>query len=230
MSALVKQLSCLEVGSALQTPIVSMYNTRKQTGFSSNSLGFEESLNLIISLTIAYSETTIVVDALDECDPLKRRRFLHCLEKIIKDSSGLVKIFVSSRDDNDIVRQLDGVANLWIEAKDNKDDSERFVESEITRCIDSRELLDGVVNKDLREKIIESLTNGAQGMYNSQLNIVECMLNHLKVSLGRPSDQGAMCHGYGHRRRVEVGGSPENPGNHLHRDICPYYVSTRGKP
>lgn len=168
-----KQLSCLEVGSALQAPVVSIYNARKQTGFSSNSLAFKESLALIISLTGAYSQTTIVVDALDECDPLKRQRFLHSLEEIINCSSGLVKIFVSSRDDNDIVRQLDGVPNLWIEAKDNKDDIECFVESEINRCIDSGELLDGVVDKGLRGKIIESLTKGAQGMYNFQLHTVK---------------------------------------------------------
>lgn len=165
MSALVKQLSCLEIGSHLQASVVSMYTARKKSGFSSNSLSFQESLDLIISLTSAYSQTLIVVDALDECDPLKRRRFLDALETIIKFSSGLVKIFVSSRDDNDIVRRLDGVPNLWIEAKDNKDDIERFVESEIARCIESGELLDGVVDNGLQGKIIESLTQGSQGMY-----------------------------------------------------------------
>lgn len=167
MSAIVKQLSCLEIGSALQTPVVTMYNARKEAGFSSNSLAFQESLDLIISLGAAYSQTSIVVDALDECDPLKRRKFLDSLETIIKCSSGLIKIFVSSRDDNDIVRRLDGVPNLWIEAKDNKDDIERFVEAEITRCIDSGELLGGVVDEGLRGRIIESLTSGSQGMYNS---------------------------------------------------------------
>lgn len=169
MSTLVKQLCCLKVGSAVQTPVVDMYNARKKAGFSSNSLAFQESLDLIISLAGTYAETSIVVDALDECDPLKRRNFLDSLETIIKSASGLVKIFVSSRDDNDIVRKLDGVPNLWIEAKDNHDDIQHFVETEIKRCIDSQELLNGDVNAELQRKIITTLTQGSNGMYNSQI-------------------------------------------------------------
>lgn len=181
MSAIVKQLACSAVGLALQEPVVSMYTARKAAGFSSNSLSFHESLDLIISLASAYSQTSIVVDALDECDPLKRRKFLDSLQTIIKSSSGIVKIFVSSRDDNDIVRQLDGVPNLWIEAKDNKDDIERFVELEITRCIDSGELLDGVVDNGLKGRIIETLTKGSEGMYNSPH--FSTLLNHVLKSI-----------------------------------------------
>lgn len=170
MSAIVKQLASSAAGLALQAPVVNMYAARKAAGFSSNSLAFQESLALIISLAGAYSHTSIVVDALDECDPLKRRKFLDSLQTIIKSgsASGIVKIFVSSRDDHDIVRRLDGVPNHWIEAKDNKVDIERFVESEITNCIDSGELLDGVVDNGLRGRIIESLTEGSQGMYDSE--------------------------------------------------------------
>lgn len=164
MSAIVKQLSCVQVGSDLQTPIVSLYNDRKKAGFSSNSLLFQESLALIISLSRSYPQISIVIDALDECDPLKRGKFLASLETIIKSSVGLVKIFVSSRDDNDIVRRLDGVPNLWIEATDNRDDIKHYVETEITRCINGGELLNGVVKRELKQRIIESLTNGAQGM------------------------------------------------------------------
>lgn len=164
MSALVKQLACLEVGTNLQAPIVSLYDTRNKAGFSSGALAFQESLDLIISLTGTYSQTSIVVDALDECDPNKRRKFLDSLQTIITSSSGIVKIFVSSRDDHDIVRRLDGLPNHWIEAKDNQDDIEQFVGSEITRCIDSGDLLNGAVDNRLKGRIIESLTNGSQGM------------------------------------------------------------------
>ncbi|KAL0632096.1 hypothetical protein Q9L58_009028 [Maublancomyces gigas] len=167
MSAIVKQLSCLKAGLALQTAVLSTYNAKKEAGFSSNSLEFQESLNIIISLTSIYSETYIVIDALDECDPLKRRRFLASLETIIKSSSGLVKIFVSSRDDDDIVRRLHGVPNLWIEAKDNRNDIQRFVEREISRCITQGDLLNGVVEDEMRTRIIKTLIEKSHGMYNS---------------------------------------------------------------
>lgn len=164
MSAIVKQLSCLKVGFALRKQVVNMYNARKSSGFSSNSLAFQESLDLIISLADTYTQTSIVIDALDECDPQERRKFLDSLRTIIK-TSRLVKIFVSSRDDSDIVRRLDGVPNLWIEVRDNEDDIQRFVQKEVTRCIESKDLLNGKVTEELKGEIIMSLANKAQGMY-----------------------------------------------------------------
>lgn len=166
MSAIVKQLSCLKSGLAIQAPVLSMYNTKKETGFASNSFDFKESLDMIISLTSMYTQTSIIVDALDECDPLKRRKFLYSLEEIMKSSSGLVKIFVSSREDNDIVRRLEGVPNLWIEAKDNRNDIQTFVEREVARCIEQGDLLNGVVDNEMRTRITETLIDKAQGMYD----------------------------------------------------------------
>lgn len=166
MSTIVKQLSCLRAGLALQTAVLSVYKAKKAAGFSSNSLAFQESPDIIISLRSIYSQITIVIDALDECDPLKRQRFLSSLEAIVGSSSeGLVKIFLSSRDDNDIVRRLNAVPNLWIEAKDNRNDIQRFVQREISRCITEGDLLNGVVNDEMRTRIIETLIDKSQGMY-----------------------------------------------------------------
>lgn len=164
MNTIVKQLSSPQDGLPLRKEVVSVYEARKKSGFSSKSLAFQESLDLIISLANTYLQTTIVVDALDEYDPEKRKRFLHSLQTIISDSSSLVKIFVSSRDDSDIVLRLEDVPNLSIEAKDNEEDIQKFVQQEITRCIKDKELLRGKVDEKLKEKIIASLTNGSQGM------------------------------------------------------------------
>lgn len=169
MSTIVKQLSCLQHGLPLRKEVVNVYEARKKSGFSSGSLAFQESLDLIISLVNTYPQTTIVVDALDECDPEKRKRFLHSLQTIITDSSSLVKIFVSSRDDSDIVLRLNGVPNLSIEAKDNMEDIQMFVLKEVTRCIREKELLRSNVSEELREKIITNLTTGSHGMYEHLL-------------------------------------------------------------
>jgi hypothetical protein len=50
--------------------------------------------------------TVIVIDALDECDPGKRADLFDLLNDIRDQSLNLVKIFVSSRDDSDIVRDF----------------------------------------------------------------------------------------------------------------------------
>lgn len=167
MSTLVKQLSCLGGGSALRKEVIDVYEARKKSGFSSISLAFNESLRLIHLLVETYQQTTIVVDALDECDPLKRKGFLDSVKIIVNSPSTgrIVKVFISSRNDNDIVLRLDEVPNLWIEAKDNQEDIRRFVQEEVTRCIEDQELLYGNVTNELKQKIITSLTNGSQGMY-----------------------------------------------------------------
>lgn len=143
MNTIVKQLSSPQDGLPLRKEVVSVYEARKKSGFSSKSLAFQESLDLIISLANTYLQTNIVVDPLDECDPEKRKRFLHSLQTIISDSSSLVKIFVSSRDDSDIVLRLEVVPNLSIEAKDDGKDIQKFIQQEVTRCIKDKELSRG---------------------------------------------------------------------------------------
>lgn len=169
MRTIVKQLSSPEGGPglALRKEVIAVYEARREAGFLPDSLSSEESLRLIHLLIDTYQQTTIVIDALDECDPMKRRRFLDSLEIITNSHStgSLVKIFVSSRDDNDIVRRLNNVSNIWIEAKDNQQDIQMFVREEVGRCIAMGELLGGKVSMELKEMIITTLTAGSHGMY-----------------------------------------------------------------
>jgi hypothetical protein len=75
-----------------------------------------------------------------------------------------VKIFVSSRDDNDIVCQLTLSPNVFIRADDNGEDIKHFVDSEVDQSIRNKRLLSGKVSDELRSQIKITLTQGAQGM------------------------------------------------------------------
>lgn len=165
LRAIVKQLSYLGDDSPLRKPVMGIYEARKRDGFSAGPLGFQESLDLIISLVPDYQQATIVIDALDESDPVKRQRFLRALEQIVRCSAGLVKVFISSRDDDDIVLRLEKVPNLYIEAADNIGDLERFVRAEVSQCIEQQVLLRGRVSDELKNNLISVLINGAHGMY-----------------------------------------------------------------
>jgi predicted NACHT family NTPase len=54
-----------------------------------------ESVNL-------YPKTTIVLDALDECDPKSRRHLVDAIELLLQQSGRPLKVFISSRPDRDI--------------------------------------------------------------------------------------------------------------------------------
>jgi hypothetical protein len=116
-----------------------------------------------------YPHTTMVIDAMDECDPMQRSELLQALEKILQESSRLVKIFVSSRDDRDIELQLNNYPNLVISSRRNSDDIARFVVVEVERLIQARKLLlDSNSQAEMKEKIIHEVIDRADGMYVQQ--------------------------------------------------------------
>lgn len=162
LSAIVKQLAVPKLG--LPKPVIMKYEKREAES-STRPLQLIESRDLIQELISIHPKTTIVIDALDETDPNTRRELLNALEFVVESSNGLLKIFVSSRDDNDIIRKLEKVPNLYIQASDNEQDIKCFVHREVARVIDEGILLEGQVSCELRQRIESTLVNEARGMY-----------------------------------------------------------------
>lgn len=140
------------------------YYKRVSDGWASGALGFQESYELIVSLLSMYSQTTIIIDALDESNPKERWQLLDVLEKLAQSSATIIKIFISSRDDVDIMRRFEGIPNLYISASDNSEDIERFVHREVTQAILKKTLLCGYVTEELKQQIISAILSKANGM------------------------------------------------------------------
>lgn len=161
MQAIVKQLSLALPSAGLPKPVVAEYDKRAEAGFASESLEFKESKDLLISLLHIFPHTTIIIDALDESDPLTRGLLLDTLTSLMHYSTSSVKIFISSRDDVDIKLKLENVPNLYVKTQ-NGGDIERFIHREIAESPENRRLLnlpDGV-----RQHIINTLVDKADGM------------------------------------------------------------------
>jgi hypothetical protein len=166
LANIVRQLSSLEAGLPLLDPAIKKYKERESRGFASGALNIDESRALIIQLIEYYPLTTIVIDALDECDPLTRLDLLEVLESILQDSSQLVKIFLSSRDDQDIVCYLENYPNLEISSTRNKDDIEAFVNAETDRLVAKKRLLrNSNAKEDLKQLIINRVIDQSSGMW-----------------------------------------------------------------
>jgi hypothetical protein len=164
MQSLVRQLSVQLPGYEVPKPVTDEYEEREKKGFSSRYLSFQECQKLIVSLLDIYPQTTIAIDALDEIDRKSRKPFLEALSTIAQASKKLVKLFVSSRDDDDIILELEAVPNLYIDAADNRGDIERFILREINSSIYRRVLLRGKVDDHPKMKIISTLVEKADGM------------------------------------------------------------------
>ena len=116
-------------------------------------------------LTEYYPMTIMIINALGEYDLEKRADLLQKFERILSESSSLVKIFVSSRNDQDIVSRLQDYPNLRIGLERNTDDIKRFVKTEVGKLIKEEELLRfGHAKEEIKTLIIETVTKGAAGM------------------------------------------------------------------
>ena len=164
-ASIARQLSSHRPGLPLLNPTVELYREKEAQGFASGPVKLLESCDLIIRLIDSYPMTVIVIDALDECDPEKREKLFEALEKIFEEAPGLVKVFVSSRNDQGIVYELRNYPNLAINSDRNGDDIKTFVMTETKRLIKKRKLLQHSKCKDEMEAlIIREVCNGATGM------------------------------------------------------------------
>ncbi|KAK4178043.1 hypothetical protein QBC36DRAFT_112384 [Triangularia setosa] len=166
MASIARQLSSLGPGLPLLQPTVAEYRKREREAFADTSLRLQESRDLILELAKHYPVVFIVIDALDECNPAMRRQFLNAMESILRDSPSLIKMLVSSRDDQDIVYKLHKYPNLELSSDRNSGDIAKFVESETNSMVESGAILRYSRSKeDLRQRIIKEVTNGAHGMF-----------------------------------------------------------------
>jgi hypothetical protein len=167
MRSILKQLSCTSLQQPIREPAAETYKRRKKEADNEGSEPTKLTLQECVELILALLETnpaTIIIDALDECDPAHRHELLLALDRIREESASLVKVFVSSRDDQDIVCRLNNLPDVFIHATDNCEDIENFIRLQVNQSIKDKTLLSGNVTEGLKNRITSSLIEGAQGM------------------------------------------------------------------
>ncbi|CAG8983495.1 hypothetical protein HYALB_00004295 [Hymenoscyphus albidus] len=201
---IVEQLSCSAADLPVRLCVVDLYMERKKEakGRRPEKLELEDCVQIILNL-LEDNPATIILDGLDECDPTLRQDLLDALRTIIQKASNVVKAFVSSRDDHDLVHRLSQTPNLYIRASDNKEDITNFVVSGVDEAIRKEKILCGNVPSSLRETIVSTLVSQSNGMFRlvslhidslcnpdwikTRANVLES-LKHLPVDLKRSHD------------------------------------------
>ncbi|KAK8088520.1 hypothetical protein PG997_003481 [Apiospora hydei] len=129
LASLVRQLASVDPSKPLLPPVVSQYQDALDDyiGFEDQSWAIDDCRRVLTELSNEYPAVTIVIDALDEVDGEDRQELMDALGELLQESTSLVKIFISSRDNTDIALSLEGSANVYIEADDNAIDIEAFM-------------------------------------------------------------------------------------------------------
>ena len=119
----------------------------------------DESVELIKQSCEHYPLITIIINTLDECELEKRGDLMVTLQKILQDSTTLVKIFVSSRKDQDTALTLKDYSNLEISSDRNNTDIATFVKAETEKLVENHRLLCNSRSKeDMKLLIISKVT------------------------------------------------------------------------
>ncbi|KAI0514341.1 ankyrin repeat-containing domain protein [Xylaria bambusicola] len=125
-----------------------------------SDLSFENCRDQLLESINLYHNTTLVLDALDECEPSSRGRILETIEYLISKSANNLKVFISSRPDQDIRDRFLKTPNIEIQATDNEKDIQRFVREKITQHKNWQGM-----SQSLQKDIVETLFAKSQGMF-----------------------------------------------------------------
>lgn len=163
LTSLVRQLACPSLNIPILAPVSSRYEDalNELEDFEDVTWIREDCTKALIDLCNCYPAVIFVLDALDEVNPMNRLDLLDALLRVMEESEALVKIFISSRENMDIVARLEEKPNLRISAKENTEDIAKFVHQQLKAA----NLLNGRLPSSLKEKIPETLIEGAQGMF-----------------------------------------------------------------
>ena len=135
----------------------------KIDGFEVPRLRIAECVKLIMDMT-SSNPAIIVIDAVDEVQESRRHELLDALIRITKESASIVKIFITSRDNNNVFALLSVVPRIRIQNHNNRVDMELFVRHHIALTVQSRRLLDGNISDALQEDMVKTLLDGAGEM------------------------------------------------------------------
>lgn len=116
--------------------------------------------NVLLELINIYPQTTLVLDALDECEMGKRVELIEVFDYLLAQTSNPLKIFISSRPDFDLKTKLRHRTNIEIQANDNHHDITKFLNSEMSK---HPEWLPK--HPKLKEQVVVTLQERSQGMY-----------------------------------------------------------------
>ncbi|RTE84523.1 hypothetical protein BHE90_000872 [Fusarium euwallaceae] len=147
---------------------------------------------ILVHLFNLYPHTTIILDALDECETEERRLLLNIFDWASKSSSRPVKIFISSRPEADIRQRLVHLSNLEISAKNNGHDIADFIKQSSENEGLWNIALAG--NPVLKEEIVQTLIEKSDGKFQwarlqiDQLRVID-HVKDLRARLGKlPKD------------------------------------------
>ncbi len=172
MRSLLKQLASSGPHNAIRAPVVQAFEKKAEEAEADNTdpiqLTASECVPVILEI-LDQDPATIVIDALDECDPASRHKLITAISLILKQSANLVKVIIASREDGDISCHLANSPNVYIRAEHNGEDIEHFIHHSLAHALETKRLLNGQMSNNLKTEVITALMEGAEACFDGSL-------------------------------------------------------------
>ncbi|TGO55838.1 hypothetical protein BOTNAR_0236g00050 [Botryotinia narcissicola] len=171
LRSILEQISSNTAELPIRKPVVEVYkNLKKENrGLSPQErLSLDETTEVLLKI-LQVDPFCVVIDALDECDPSERYSVIESLKTIIDESANVVKVFISSRRDNDIVSQFEESPCISIQPSHISKDIEDYVRKEVSEAMEKKRIVKGKLLPEEKKKIEQQITHvlidGSQGMF-----------------------------------------------------------------
>ena len=178
LRSIVSQL-CTKRSQEVAPILVNKYDASGPGSDSQMRLDYSDCVDVLVEFS-KLMPFTIILDAFDECDQDKGPILIKHLNEVVRQSKNHIKIFISTRSFPAIEKDLKAGPSIEVTPERNKDDVREFIETTLDERIKDKELLGGDVERDLKEKIRDTLTSRARNMflYASLLLNQLCDKNH----------------------------------------------------
>ena len=137
--------------------------TAKVDGFELPKLSIAECADLILEVA-RNNPANLVIDAVDEIAEQTRYSLLKALTQIVSESSNVIKVFVTSRNNSNIFGILKNAKKICIHAHNNEGDVEQFARNEVDKVVQESRLLNGLASPQLQADLVQILLDGAGEM------------------------------------------------------------------
>lgn len=160
LRSFVRQLSMVPCyPNLMQKNVIQLYHENRKQGAKLSISDCRHQLLVSVNL---YPRTTLVLDGLDECNPGERWRLIEILSELVTHAKNPVKLFISSRREQDIARHLPYHAVVEINASDNWPDIQKFVKQRIGEIEKTGRW--SSISQSLKNKVEETVCDKSQGM------------------------------------------------------------------
>lgn len=150
-------LRTIQVPADVQNDIFRVYDNGLRTPT------VQELINIHLSVAKSFSEIYIVIDGLDECDKDIRHDMLSYINQVTVSNTTIVRVFVSCREEDQILHSLKLHSKLHLNPSMFSDDIESYVIKSVSSRIKSEDLR--IRNPALEREIITELVSKAHGMF-----------------------------------------------------------------